>query len=53
MTKQEAKQAIDKLIDNYKSDLKTPLAWGCEDQINGIISGLKEAKKVISKITRI
>lgn len=52
MTKQEAKEAIDKKIAEYKADLKSPLGWGCEAQINGIITGLKEARKIISKITK-
>ena len=50
MTKREVKEAIDEKIAEYKADLKSPLAWGCEEQINGIIIGLKEAKKIVSKI---
>lgn len=50
MTKQEVKEAIDKKIAEYKVDLKSTLARGCEDQINGIIMGLKEAKRLVSKI---
>ena len=50
MTKIEAIQKIDELIKEYQEDLKTPLALGCEKQIGGIIEGLKEAKKIISKI---
>ena len=53
MTKQEVKKAIDEKIAKYKSDLKTPLAWGCEMQINGIVEGLKEAKQLVSKITKL
>ena len=50
MTKVEAKQKINEMIKKYQEDLKTPLAWGCEEQIGGIIDGLREAKKIISKI---
>lgn len=46
----EAKQTIDIKIAEYTKDLKSPLGWGYEDNIRGIISGLKEAKKIISKI---
>jgi hypothetical protein len=53
MNKIEAKQKIDERIKEYQEDLKTPLAWGCEAQISGIIDGLREAKRIISKITKI
>lgn len=53
MTKLEVKKAIDEKIAEYKVDLKSPLAVNCEDQINGIIIGLKEARKLVSKITKI
>ena len=50
MTKAEAKTAIDTKIKDYKEDLKSPLAYGYEDQIKGIVTGLREAKKIINKI---
>ena len=53
MTKREVKEAIDEKIAEYKVDLKSPLAEDCKEQINGIIIGLKEARKLVSKITKI
>ena len=52
MKLKEAKQAIDIKIEEYKKDLNSPLGWGCEDNIRGIISGLKEAKKIISRLEK-
>lgn len=48
--KQAIKQAIDVKIAEYTKDLKSPLGWGYEDNIRGIIAGLREAKKIISKV---
>lgn len=53
MTKQQAKNIIDEKIVEYTTYLNHPFGKGYEKQINGIIQGLKEAKKIVSKITKI
>lgn len=53
MNKIEAEQVIDIKIAEYIEYLKNPLGRDCVEQIRGIISGLREAKRIISKITKI